>query len=164
MRHFSLSRGFHSKRKDITHYLLVENRYFYGKSEPYVCITISYFRKFVKGRKARTYLAAPPNAKADGGGFDTGEKLCRSPSRKSGLHAAPCHDVPCCVLVPRTDSTLPLSSSHRAEREEGRRHCHRSLLYEKPGSRPCPGCRTRRLYPSVHRWRRSDRSPKPRAF
>lgn len=46
---------------------MVEKRYFYGKSEPYVCITISYFRKFVKGRKARTPLAAPPNAKADGG-------------------------------------------------------------------------------------------------
>ena len=144
LRHFSLSRGFHSKRKDITHYLLVENRYFYGKSEPYVCITISYFKSFVKGRKARS--ASGSSAKCEGGwrGFDAGEKLCHSPSR--------------------TDSTLPLSSSHRAEREEGRRHCHRSLLYEKPGSRPCPGCRTRRLYPSVHRWRRSDRSPKPRAF
>lgn len=46
---------------------MVENRYFYGKSEPHVCITISYFKSFVKGRKARTPLAAPPNAKADGG-------------------------------------------------------------------------------------------------
>ena len=45
---------------------MVENRYFYGKSEPHVCITISYFKSFVKGRKARTPLAAPPNAKADG--------------------------------------------------------------------------------------------------
>lgn len=144
--------------------MLVEKRYFYGKSEPYVCITISYFRKFVKERKAR--LASGSSAKCEGGwrGFDASEKLCHSPSRKSGLHAASCHDVPCCVLAPRTDSTLPLSSSHRAEREEGRRHCHRSLLREKPGSRPCPGCRTRRLYPSVHRWRRSDRSPNPRAF
>lgn len=32
-------------------------------------------------------------------GFDAGEKLCHSPSRKSGLHAASCHDVPCYVLA-----------------------------------------------------------------
>lgn len=118
----------------------------------------------LREEKQEPHPAAPTNAKADGGALMRVKSYATLPPRKNGLHAASCHDVPCCVLAPRTDSTLPLSSSHRAEREEGRRHCHRSLLYEKPGSRPCPGCRTRRLYPSVHRWRRSDRSPKPRAF
>lgn len=95
---------------------MVEKRYFYGKSEPYVCITISYFRKFVKGRKART--ASGSSAKCEGGwrGFDAGEKLCRSPSRKSGLHAAPGHDIPCCVLVP--GQTLLFLSHHLIEPSE----------------------------------------------
>lgn len=107
--------------------------------------------------------AAPPNAKADGGALMQVKSYATLPPGK----AASMRRAVMMYLLrprPRTDSTLPLSSSHRAEREEGRRHCHRSLLYEKPGSRPCPGCRTRRLYPSAHRWRRSDRSPKPRAF
>ena len=38
---------------------MVEKSHFYGKSEPYVCITISYFRKFVKGRKGGGRKAAP---------------------------------------------------------------------------------------------------------
>lgn len=44
---------------------MVENRYFYGKSEPYVCITISYFKSFVKGRKARNAYGS--SAKCEGG-------------------------------------------------------------------------------------------------
>ena len=44
---------------------MVENRYFYGKSEPYVCITISYFKSFVKGRKARS--ASGSSAGCEGG-------------------------------------------------------------------------------------------------
>ena len=107
--------------------------------------------------------AAPPNAKADGGALMQVKSYATLPPRKAASMRRPVMMYPARPR-PRTDSTLPLSSSHRAEREEVRRHCHRSLLYEKLGSRPCPGCRTRRLYPSVHRWRRNDRSPNPRAF
>ena len=106
--------------------------------------------------------AAPPNAKANGGALMQVKSYATLPPGKAASMRRSVMMYP--AASSRTGSTLPLSSSHRAEREEGRRHCHRSLLYEKPGSRPCPGCRTRRLYPSVHRWRRSDRSPKPRAF
>lgn len=108
--------------------------------------------------------AAPPNAKADGGALMQVKSYATPPPGKATSMRRPVMMYPAAFSPSRTDSTLPLSSSHRAEQEEGRRHCHRSLLYEKPGSRPCPGCRTRRLYPSVHRWRRSDRSPNPRAF
>lgn len=95
---------------------MVENRYFYGKSEPHVCITISYFKSFVKGRKARS--ASGSSAKCEGGwrSFDAGEKLCHSPSRKSGLHAARCHDVPCYVLAPGL--TLLFLSHHLIEPSE----------------------------------------------
>lgn len=108
-------------------------------------------------------LAAPPDAKADGGALMQVKNYATLPPGKAASMRRPVMMYPARPR-PQTGSTLPLSSSHRAEQEEGRRHCHRSLLYEKPGSRPYPGCRTRRLYPSVHRWRRSDRSPKPRAF
>lgn len=108
--------------------------------------------------------AAPPNAKADGGALMQVKSYATLPPGKAASMRRPVMMYPAASSPSRTDSTLPLSSSHRAEREEGRRHCHRSLLYEKPGSHPCPECRTRRLYPSAHRWQRSDRSPKPRAF
>ena len=70
----------------------------------------------LREEKQGAHPAAPPNAKADGGGFDAGEKLCHSPSRKSGRHAAPCHDVPCCVLAPGL--TLLFLSHHLIEPSE----------------------------------------------
>lgn len=117
----------------------------------------------LREEKHGAHPAAPPNAKANGGVLMQVKSYATLPPGKAASMRRPVMMYPARPR-PRTDSTLPLSSSHRAEREEGRRHCHRSLLYEKPGSRPCPGCRTRRLYPSVHRWRRSDRSLNPRAF
>lgn len=117
----------------------------------------------LREERQEAHPAAPPNAKADGVALMQVKSYATRPPGKAAYMRRP-------VMMylarprPRTVSTLPLSSSHRAEREEGRRHCHRSLLYEKPGSRPCPECRTRRLYPSVHQWRRSNRSPKPIAF
>lgn len=117
----------------------------------------------LREEKQGAHPAAPPNAKADGGALMQVKSYATPPPGKATSMRRSVMMYPARPR-PRTDSTLPLSSSHRAEREEGRRHCHRSLLYEKPGSRPCPGCRMRRLYPSVHRWRRSDRSLNPRAF
>ena len=117
----------------------------------------------LREEKQGAHPAAPPNVKADGGVLMQVKSYAARPPGKAASMRRSVMMYPA-RPHPRTDSTLPLSSSHRAEREEGRRHCHRSLLYEKPGSRPCPGCRMRRLYPSVHRWRRSDRSLNPRAF
>lgn len=118
----------------------------------------------LRKEKQDSHLAAPPNAKAGGGALMQVKSYATLPPGKAASMRRPVMMSPAASSPSWTGSTLPLSSSHRAEREEGRRHCHRSLLYEKPGSHPCPGRRTRRLYPSVHRWRRSDRSPKPRAF
>lgn len=118
----------------------------------------------LREERQEAHPAAPPNAKADGGALMQVKSYATLSPGKAASMRRSVMMYPAASSPSQTDSTLPLSSSHRAEREEGRRHCHRSLLYEKPGSRPCPECRTRRLYPSVHRWRRSDRSPKPRAF
>ncbi len=95
---------------------MVENRYFYGKSEPYVCITISYFKSFVKGRKARTPLAAPPNAKADGGGLMQVKSYATRPPGKATSMRRPVMMHPAASSHPGL--TLPFLSHHLIEPSE----------------------------------------------
>lgn len=53
----------------------------------------------LRKEKQDSHLAAPPNAKAGGGALMQVKSYATLPPRKSGLHAASCHDVPCCVLA-----------------------------------------------------------------
>lgn len=70
----------------------------------------------LREEKQGAHPAAPPNAKADGGALMQVKRYAALPCRKSGLHAAPGHDVPCCVLIPGL--TLLFLSHHLIEPSE----------------------------------------------